>query len=74
MRRSAVLCFLSGTLVAGTSLTGQTALDPAAIALRSQQATIALDRYLETWNSRDGRIWATSLHFPHVRLAPALSR
>lgn len=67
MRRSAVLCFLSVTLVAGTSLTGQTALDPAAIALRSQQATIALDRYLETWNSRDGRIWATSLHFPHVR-------
>ena len=44
MGRSAVLCFLSVTLVAGASLTGQTALDPAAIALRSQQATIALVR------------------------------
>ena len=28
---------------------------------------VALDRYLETWNSRDPVIWATSLHFPHVR-------
>ena len=28
---------------------------------------MALDRYLETWNSRDPRIWATSLQFPHVR-------
>jgi len=42
-------------------------LDAAAIALRSQFALQALDRYLETWNSRDPKLWATSLHFPHVR-------
>ena len=67
MRRSAVLCFLSVTLVAGASLTGQTALIAAAIALRSQQATIALDRYLETWSLATAGSRATSLHFPHVR-------
>ena len=43
------------------------ALGPEAIALRTQAALLALDRYLETWNSRDPRIWATSLQFPHVR-------
>ena len=30
----------------------------------------ALDRYLETWNSRDPERWATSLNFPHVRPGP----
>jgi hypothetical protein len=30
----------------------------------------ALDRYLETWNSRDAATWASSLHFPHVRPGP----
>jgi hypothetical protein len=30
----------------------------------------ALDRYLETWNSRDAAQWASSLHFPHVRPGP----
>jgi len=45
-------------------------LDAAAVALRSRQAMAALDRYLETWNSRDPVIWATSLHFPHVRPGP----
>jgi hypothetical protein len=43
------------------------ALDAAGIALRTAFAMQALDRYLETWNSRDGKLWATSLHFPHVR-------
>ena len=33
-------------------------------------ALAALDRYLETWNSRDPKRWATSLHFPHVRPGP----
>ncbi len=45
----------------------QVPLDVSAVALRSQQALLALDRYLETWNSRNARTWATSLHFPHVR-------
>jgi hypothetical protein len=35
-----------------------------------RQALLALDRYLETWNSRDAKIWATSLNFPHVRPGP----
>jgi hypothetical protein len=34
------------------------------------QALLALDRYLETWNSRDAKVWATSLNFPHVRPGP----
>lgn len=45
----------------------QSPLGAEAIALRTQAALVALDRYLETWNSRDPRIWATSLQFPHVR-------
>jgi len=45
----------------------QSGLGAEAIALRTRQALLALDRYLETWNSRDPRIWATSLQFPHVR-------
>jgi len=45
----------------------QSVLGAEAIAVRTQAALLALDRYLETWNSRDPRIWATSLQFPHVR-------
>ena len=33
---------------------------------RTTAAMHALDRYLETWNSRDARQWASSLHFPHI--------
>jgi hypothetical protein len=33
----------------------------------AQEALVAVDRYLETWNSRDRHAWANSLHFPHVR-------
>ena len=38
--------------------------------VRSPEAMVALDRYLETWNSRSPAVWATSLHFPHVRPGP----
>jgi hypothetical protein len=31
------------------------------------EALRAADRYLETWNTRDPMVWASSLHFPHVR-------
>lgn len=31
----------------------------------------AVDKFIETWNSRDAQLWATSLNFPHVRPAPA---
>ncbi|MBT4494393.1 MAG: hypothetical protein HOC70_14215 [Gammaproteobacteria bacterium] len=30
----------------------------------------AVDRFLETWNSRDPKRWAGSLNFPHVRPSP----
>ncbi|HZL93797.1 MAG TPA: hypothetical protein VFB99_09135 [Vicinamibacterales bacterium] len=51
-------------------LAAQVPLDSAALALRGHAALVALDRYLETWNSRDGALWATSLHLPHVRPGP----
>lgn len=60
-------------LAAGFAVAGvgaQPVLDPAILAQRRQEALIALDRYLETWNSRNGAVWATSLHFPHVRPGP----
>jgi hypothetical protein len=52
------------------ALSAQVPLDRAAADLRSFFALQALDRYLETWNSRDPRLWASSLHFPHVRPGP----
>lgn len=30
----------------------------------------AAERFMETWNTRDAAVWATSLHFPHVRPGP----
>ena len=52
------------------ALAAQPPLDAAAIALLKHEARVALDRYLETWNSRDAMTWASSLHFPHVRPGP----
>jgi len=73
----ALLCAVVGMVTAGVSAqrgastpppaAARNGLDAAGIALRTQFALQALDRYLETWNSRDGKLWATSLHFPHVR-------
>lgn len=40
---------------------------PSPVDARSRDALFALDRYLETWNSRIPALWATSLHYPHVR-------
>ena len=57
-------------LAAVPLLAAQTPLQEAAVALRRHAALVALDRYLETWNSRDAAVWATSLHFPHVRPGP----
>ena len=63
-----VTAFLVALVVASAArVQTQSGLGAEAIALRTQQAMLALDRYLETWNSRDPRIWATSLQFPHVR-------
>jgi hypothetical protein len=40
------------------------------VAQRTHLALAALDRYMETWNSRDPMRWAGSLHYPHVRPSP----
>jgi hypothetical protein len=64
---------LSSLLAALFFVTGagaQPVLDSAFLTQRRQEALIALDRTLETWNSRDASVWATSLHFPHVRPGP----
>ena len=52
------------------ALSAQVPLDRASADLRSFFALQALDRYLETWNSRDPGLWASSLQFPHVRPGP----
>lgn len=57
-------------LAAVPMLEAQAPLDATTVALGRQQALVALDHYLETWNSRDAAVWATSLHFPHVRPGP----
>ena len=62
MAAAVALIVLSGSLVAG-----QAAQDTSADSGRATLALRALDRYLETWNSRNPSVWATSLHFPHVR-------
>lgn len=60
-----------GVAVLGVAnLTGQTPLGKDTADLLGHMALQALDRYLETWNSRDAERWATSLHFPHVRPGP----
>ena len=70
MRRVTLPAVVAVAVLAVGPLAAQPALDAAGIALRSHQALVALDRYLETWNSRDGKTWATSLHFPHIRPGP----
>lgn len=63
--RVGVLAILAVSSV--SLLQAQAPLDASAIALRTHEAMLALDRYLETWNSQNPALWATSLHYPHVR-------
>ena len=67
MKRATAILIAAAVIATGGRVHTQSVLSAEAIALRSQAALLALDRYLETWNSRDPRIWATSLQFPHVR-------
>lgn len=67
MKRTLVAAIVSAVAWATVEVPGQAQGAPV---LRSQEAMVALDRYLETWNSRDPSVWATSLHFPHVRPGP----
>ena len=57
-------------LLAAASLSAQVPIGKEASDLRAHLAMAALIGYLETWNSRDPKRWATSLHFPHVRPGP----
>jgi Domain of unknown function (DUF4440) len=69
--RSPTLSYAAAVMVsAGALLAAQTPLSLDEAALRSHAALQALDRYLETWNSREPMRWAGSLHFPHVRPGP----
>ena len=62
---------VSGIVAASLgALPAQTPSDREATDWRAHAALQALDRYLETWNSRDPKRWATSLHFPHIRPGP----
>ena len=63
-------CALAALIVSGATVVAQTPLGKEAADLRAHAALQALDRYLETWNSRDAGRWATSLNFPHVRPGP----
>jgi hypothetical protein len=74
--RSLFRVFLAWTvlgIIGASAPAAQTPLGPLskdAAELRAHLAMQALDRYLETWNSRDPVRWATSLGFPHVRPGP----
>lgn len=67
MSKRVIVTLIVAVIAGSGRVQTQSALGAEAIALRAQAALLALDRYLETWNSRDPRIWATSLQFPHVR-------
>lgn len=45
----------------------QTPLSADARAMHTHLALQAHDRFMETWNTRDPAIWASSLNYPHVR-------
>jgi hypothetical protein len=62
--------FVAVLLLAAGGVSAQLPLGKEASDLRAHLAMAALDRYLETWNSRDPKRWASSLHFPHVRPGP----
>lgn len=57
-------------LLGAAGSSAQTPLGKDVADLRAHLALQALDRYLETWNSRDPERWAASLNFPHVRPGP----
>lgn len=45
----------------------QTPLTSTETEYNSHMASQALDRFMETWNTRDPLTWASSLNYPHVR-------
>src|ERR687897_2332146 len=61
---------IAAFLLCAAALSAQMPLGKERADLHAHLALAALDRYLETWNSRGPKRWATSLHFPHVRPGP----
>src|SRR4029077_13809016 len=70
MKQAHTFCMALIVASAVGVLAAQTPLGKNAMDLRAHLGLQALDRYLETWNSRDAATWATSLNFPHVRPGP----
>jgi hypothetical protein len=66
MKATLAVLVVSGVM----TLAAQTPAPPPPSEERAAAAMQALDRYLETWNSRDAARWASSLHFPHIRPGP----
>ena len=61
---------VAASVLCAATLSAQVPIGKELADLHAHLALAALDRYLETWNSRDPKRWATSLHFPHVRPGP----
>ena len=68
VRRPALASLVSlvGLLTASLCL-AQTPLSREHAALNEHLALQAHDRFMETWNTRNPAIWASSLNYPHVR-------
>jgi hypothetical protein len=68
MRTAWVIVFgiVVGVLSMGNVM-AEELLSPSERAARARAGLLAMDRYLETWNTRSAERWATALHFPHVR-------
>jgi hypothetical protein len=66
-------CALAVLIVCGAAVVAQTPLGKEAADLRAHFARQTLDRYLETWNSRDAERWATSLHFPPAQYVASVN-
>lgn len=66
-----IVPLLAGVAVAAPDpAVAQVPLSRQEVDARTHDALLALDRYLEGWNSQDPARWARSLHYPHVRPGP----
>ena len=63
----AVLTIASGAYAADSGPKDE-CLNPGDNALL-KEGCAALDAFMKTFNSRDGKAWAATLHFPHARIA-----
>ncbi|XOV87781.1 MAG: hypothetical protein ACFHX7_22975 [Pseudomonadota bacterium] len=52
---------------AAAAVNAEPLLSEPEVVYRERQGLLALDRYLETWNTRSPERWITAMHFPHIR-------